>query len=350
MAPSASSCSDQFVSIIVPVLNEERFIEACLRSLVDSAAGAEFEILVMDGGSTDRTAAIVRAVAVASPAVKLHDNPGRLQSAAMNLGATLASPRAAVIIRADAHAIYPAGFVPRCVTALRAHDAASVVVPMVNQGSSGIQRAIATAQSSRLGNGGALHRRGGVSGFVEHGHHAAFDRAAFLRLGGYDTRFTHNEDAEFDIRLRRSGGLIWMCGDAPIIYFPRTSLRQLGKQYYKHARGRARTLFLHRSRPKLRQMAPLAILLWCLAGLLLTPVNQLFLLAPGVYLAICFIWAVVISLRAHDFWLLAAGPALAVMHLSWATGFLSYTTGLLAARARSFTAGQSTRPAPPSVG
>lgn len=311
-----------FVSIVVPALNEERYIEDCLRSLVGCAAGTEFEILVMDGGSSDRTREIVGALAQTIPGITLHHNPERLQSAAMNLAARLASPRAGVILRADAHALYPPGFVGRCLDALAGHDADSVVVPMRTVGRGGMQRAIAAAQNSRFGNGGAVHRVGGRSGFVEHGHHAAFDRATFLRLGGYDTRFTHNEDAEFDHRLRRAGGRIWMCGDAPVTYFPRETLRRLARQYVRHGRGRARTLVLHRLRPKPRQLAPVCVLLLCAASLPLALASAWFLLVPAAYAAMCLAWAVRQSALAGDPWLLAAGPAVMTMHLAWAWGFL----------------------------
>ena len=312
-----------FVCIIVPVLNEENYIEACLDSLVRSAAGLEFEILVMDGGSSDRTAEIVRAFSGRVPQVSLHANPDRLQSAAFNRGAVIASPRAEILIRADAHALYPPGFVPNCLSALLGHDVVSVVVPMVNHGGLGLQRAIAAAQSSRLGNGGSAHRTGGVSGFVEHGHHAAFRRAAFLALGGYDVGFSHNEDAEFDVRLRKSGQRIWMCREAPVTYFPRRSLRALARQYYNHGRGRARTLILHRIRPKLRQLAPLGILAACVAATLLGFWNRWFLLIPVSYAAVCLAWAAAAGLRARDPWLLVAGPTLMVVHLGWACGFLA---------------------------
>ena len=327
--------SKQFISIIVPALNEEKYIKGCLQSLIESADDFEFEILVMDGGSTDDTAGIVRAMAVETPAVRLCGNPGRLQSAGMNLGAKIASPRAGIIVRADAHAAYPPDFVSKCLAAFLAHDAASVVVPMVNKGVTGIQRAIAKAQSSRLGNGGSAHRTGGVSGFVEHGHHAMFNREVFLRLGGYDTRFTHNEDAEYDVRLRRAGGKIWMCGDAAVTYFPRKSLTALSRQYFKHGQGRARNLVLHRIRPKLRQLAPVGMLFLCLAGVLLAPLSPWFLLGPALYLVMCLAWGIKNSLSARDPWLLASGAAVVTMHLSWAVGFLACIAGELAGKGRS---------------
>src|SRR5262249_8906559 len=153
------------------------------------------EIIVVDGGSKDSTLRIVARMAARQPMIRLLHNPKRIQSAAMNLGAASASLRSAVVMRADAHAEYPPGFVSTCLHDLKESCATSVVVPMIATGRSCLQRAIAAAQNSWIGNGGSPHRSGKQSGFVAHGHHALFDRRFFQELGGYDESFTHNEDA-----------------------------------------------------------------------------------------------------------------------------------------------------------
>jgi succinoglycan biosynthesis protein ExoA len=199
----------------------------------------------------------------------------------------------------------------------------------------GMQRAIAAAQSSRLGNGGAAHRTGTISGFVEHGHHAAFDRAFFLSLGGYDESFTHNEDAELDVRAVAAGGRIWMCAEAPVQYFPRTGLKALAAQYVRHGRGRARTLLKHRRRPKLRQMAPVAALSVCAAGVAVAPVYPSVAAGALSYPLICLGWGAAKALRKRDPWLGATGAALMVMHIAWAIGFLrGVAQGVLGGAAR----------------
>jgi succinoglycan biosynthesis protein ExoA len=311
-----------FVAITVPTLNEEWYIEGTLHSLLGQWPEDRCEILVVDGGSTDRTTAIVRAMRAAHPNLRLLHNPRRIQSAAVNLAARLADARAGISIRADAHALYPPSFIEICVAALRRSGAASVVVPMRTVGHARQQRAIAAVQNSRLGNGGSAHRRGDASGFVDHGHHAAFDRTVFLDVGGYDEEFTHNEDAEFDQRLNQAGHRVWMEATATITYFPRNGLKALARQYFRHGQGRARTLLLHNQHPRPRQMAPLLILAGVVYGLALTPLTPLAALVPAAYLALCLGWGVVASLRARDPWLLAMGPAAVVMHLSWAAGFL----------------------------
>src|SRR3954447_480560 len=254
----------------------------------------------MDGGSQDGTVALVEAFAARHPApeypsIRVLPNPGRIQSAAVNLAARLASPRATILVRADAHAHSPAGFIRRCAGDLLRTGATSVVVPMCNrsQPDHGLQRAIAAAQSSRLGNGGSAHRAKPRSGFVDHGHHAAFDRAFFLSVGGYDESFTHNEDAELDHRAQLAGRRGRMCADEPVTYFPRQRLGALARQYFRHGAGRARTLLKHRLRPRPRQMAPVVALGLCLAGILLLPFLPALSVLALAYPLGCVAWGAV---------------------------------------------------------
>jgi succinoglycan biosynthesis protein ExoA len=321
------------VAIVVPVLNEERYIEGCLRALLQQAAEIDADVLVFDGGSTDATREIVSRMQADHPRLVLHNNPARLQSAAVNLAARIASPDVTVLIRADAHAGYPPDFVKTCVSALRLQDATAVVVPMRTVGVGGMQRAIAAVQNSRLGNGGAAHRVGGKSGWVDHGHHAAFDRAFFLQVGGYDEAFSHNEDAEHDERARRAGGRVWMCADATIDYFPRTRLMPLARQYFRHGAGRAGTVLKHQMRPRPRQMAAPAILIGCIGGLSLAPLDPWCAIAPIAYALGCFAWGSLAAARARDPWLVAIAPAAMTVHLSWGAGFLAKVAA--AARPRS---------------
>jgi succinoglycan biosynthesis protein ExoA len=94
------------VAVVVPVLNEERYGESCLRALLRQAAEIDADVLVFDGGSTDATREVVARLQKTHPRLALHDNPGRLQSAAVNLAARIALPDVIVLVRADAHAGY----------------------------------------------------------------------------------------------------------------------------------------------------------------------------------------------------------------------------------------------------
>jgi succinoglycan biosynthesis protein ExoA len=311
-----------FVTIIMPALNEERYIAAAVASVVPRSGDVDYELLVVDGGSTDRTRAIVEDMAAADPRIRLIPNEGRIQATAVNLAAKLADPRSEFLVRADCHAAYPDRFVERCVETLRARQVASVVVPMRAVGRPCVQKAIAACQNSMLGNGGSPHRAGQRSGFVDHGHHAGFRRATFLELGGYDESFTHNEDAEFDTRLVRSGQRIYLDGNLTIEYFPRADFASLARQYLRYGWGRANTIVKHGTWPKARQCLPVAALLASLACGAVALIDARFLVLPAAYAMLGVMWGLVLALKQRSLCLLLSGPAALVMHMSWAAGFL----------------------------
>lgn len=325
------------VLIVVPALNEAAAIEPCLRSLMTGDRRlAHASLIVADGGSTDGTQAIVTRLQSEFPNLQLLKNPLRLQSAGLNHAvATCARPHHRVLVRADAHAIYPPGYAIQAADRLVGLGMASVVVPMDSQGTGPFARAAAWIVDTPLGSGGSAHRGGKRSAEVDHGHHAAMDLDWFRRVEGYDPRFSHNEDAELDHRLRAAGGRIWLAGDLRLDYQMRPSLSALARQYWNYGRGRARTVRKHQMRPRLRQMAPALNLILLLAGALLLTLGAL--TGSGWLLALGAIWpllyggvllaaSLAMALKHRDAAGLWAGPALAAMHLPWGAGFL---TGLM---------------------
>ena len=322
-SPKVTTLRRPFISIVMPALNEEGYIADAVSSILPGAGTCDYELLVLDGGSTDRTREIVQQLASQHPEIKLLHNERRIQSAALNIASEICDPRAEILVRADCHANYPPDFAARCADTLIRTGSGSVVVPMRAVGRRPVQRAIAAAQNSRLGNGGSAHRTAGRSGYVEHGHHAAFDRAIFRELGGYDETAPYNEDAEYDARLVNSGRRIYLDGDLTIDYFPRASLRTLARQYFRHGWGRANTTLKHRKVPKPRQILPVLVLLISAFGLALWPIAGAIALLPTfLYVAACSLWALQLAGQSRDPAVLLAAPAAIVMHMAWACGFL----------------------------
>ena len=309
---------------VIPALNEEHHIEACIRSLMTGdTALRDIRLVVADGGSSDKTREIVRALVPEFPELRLIDNTRRLQAAAVNLAVqTQAEASHTIMVRCDAHSIYPPDFILDAARRMREVNAASLVVPMDAVGTGCFGRATAWVVDTVLGSGGAAHRGGRVSGFVDHGHHAAFDLSWFRRAGGYDETFTHNEDAEYDVRLAKAGGRIYLDAAIRIQYIPRDTLKGLARQSYNYGKGRARTLRKHGGRPKLRQFLPAAALLGTAGGLLMAPLYPVALILPLGYLSILAAASLAVALWKTSLCGLLAGAACGTIHMSWAVGFL----------------------------
>ena len=310
------------ILIVIPTLNEARTIEGVIASLSpDLPLDVAASFVVADGGSTDGTTDLVRRVAAGRPEVLLLHNPQRVQSAGVNLAARTFGRGVEILIRCDAHAVYPPGFVRRLIEALDRTGADSVVVPMDSIGESCFQKAVAWVSDTRVGSGGSAHRGGGRSGFVDHGHHAAFRMAIFRRAGGYDETFTHNEDAEFDCRQRALGARVYLDSDIRVGYRPRATLGGLWRQYFGNGYGRSRTVRRHPWSIRARQLAVPTHLMVSVLALMLGAWLPILLLWPGFYLAVLVTTSPVLALHHRSLCGLLAGPSAFVMHTAWALGF-----------------------------
>lgn len=315
--------------IIVPTLNEARHIGELLDHLVVEAEALDARVIVADGGSTDGTIDIVAERARAAARVSLIHNRKKIQSAAINLAVEQFGADADYLIRIDAHGAYPPNYCRTLVAEAELRQVGSIVVPMTTVGVAPFQRAVATAQNSAIGTGGSAHRTGKGPGPVDHGHHALMRVDAFRSVGGYDQSFRFNEDAELDYRLRRAGYTIWLTDRTGMTYYPRSTAMGLFRQYFGYGGGRARNILKHRMRPRLRQLAPLAILpVVALAALSIWHWGFLVPLilwgggciALGIHAARKYYPQYGMPMRLSPL----VGLAAMIMHFAWSSGFWAH--------------------------
>lgn len=303
--------------VVVPCLNEAKHIEGVLSQIFSDRRIGRMLVVVADGGSTDGTAEIVRRLAETRPDLLLLHNDKRLQSAAINLAVATHGAGMTWLARVDAHAEYPADYISRLIAVGEEKGADSVTTSMTARGDTCFQKAAAAAQNSKLGTGGSAHRAGSKSAWVDHGHHALMRIEAFRTVGGYDETFSHNEDAELDLRLAAGGYRIWLTTEVTIDYFPRATARALFRQYRNYGAGRARTVRLHKTPLKIRQMLPMAVapaVILAFAAPLFWPLP----LPALVWASICLAYGATLGPGCAAF---SGWPAM-VMHFGWSLGFL----------------------------
>ena len=258
------------VTIAMPALNEEHYIEACIKSVqAQDYPRDQIEILVADGRSTDATREILARLAAADPRIKMIDNPDRLQAA--GLGQIVKQAQGDVIVRMDVHCEYAPDYVRKCVETLEQSGADNVGGAQRSRAKTAFQRALCAALASPLGVGGARYRSADAEGYVDTVFLGAFRRKVFETIGLWDPRAITNEDSELNQRILESGGRIYLSRDIVVHYYPRDSFKSLAKQYFKYGRGRARTLLKLGKFTNVRPAIPFAMVAGAAAMMTLPP-------------------------------------------------------------------------------
>jgi cellulose synthase/poly-beta-1,6-N-acetylglucosamine synthase-like glycosyltransferase len=311
-----------FVSIAMPSYDEEPYIEACLRSILEQDYPRErMEILVADGGSRDGTRAIVRRLAREDARIRLLDNSvHRIQARGMNL--CMKEARGELILVTDVHAEYARDYVSRLVEAFQRTGADCAGGAQRAKARTAFQEALSAALSSPLGAGGAPYRSAEREGFVDTVFPGAFRRSILEKVGLFDVEAVTNEDAELQQRILQAGGKVYLSKDVVVHYYPRTSLARLARQYFRYGDGRARTLLLHGRLPVVRPLLPLAFVL---GGLTLLVTPPLTLLAPlyfGAYAAATAIEAVRVGARVGAWAVPVVWAIFPTMHVAHGLGVL----------------------------
>jgi len=310
------------VSVLMPCYNEASYIEDALRSLADDYVMAKGEILVIDGMSTDGTQAIVLSLIDEGLPIRLLINEKRFLTFGLNLGITMAEGE--IIVRADAHGVYPPRYVERCVDLLESSDAANVGGVMQPKGKSPVQEAVALALRHPLGVGDAAWRLGRSNGYVDTVYLGTFRKKLFAEIGLYDARAIANEDAELNLRILKAGKRIFLDNSLKVTYFPRATFKALARQFLNYGKGRCMTVLQHKKLTSPRQLAPVALLLLLILSVVPAFFSPLWLLAPAFYAVFLLAGALFswpgksISIKTR----LLMAAAFATMHLAWGAGFL----------------------------
>ncbi|RAJ30169.1 cellulose synthase/poly-beta-1,6-N-acetylglucosamine synthase-like glycosyltransferase [Kitasatospora sp. SolWspMP-SS2h] len=309
------------VSVIMPVLNEERHLRTAVRRILEQEYGGELEVVIALGPSGDRTDEIAAELAAADPRVRTVPNPTGRTPAGLN--AAIRASRHPVVVRVDGHGLLTPGYIATAVRLLDEMDAANVGGVMHAEGETDWEHAVAAAMTSKVGVGNAAFHTGGLAGPADTVYLGVFRRAVLERQGGYNEEFVRAQDWELNYRIRQSGGLVWFTPQLRVTYRPRPTMRALAKQYRDYGRWRRVVTRYHRGSVNLRYLAPPAALLGVLAGLLLgIALHPAFLALPVGYLAV-IAYGCLRGPRMPFKARLLHPFALATMHMSWGFGFLT---------------------------
>ena len=323
------------ISVLVPVLNEERRIASTIASIL-AQPGADLEVLVADGRSVDETAAVVARIAAIDSRVRLLDNPDLSIPAGLNL--CLQHSRGEFVARVDGHSELSADYFRRALTALSESPAmAAVGGHRVGVGRTPVGRAIALVHSSRFAVGNSIYHYADRAQLTDHATFGVYRTDAVRRIGGWDEQLTVNEDVDFDHRLIAAG---WTIGYEPAMrvrWDVRERMGDLFAQYRRYGRGKAG--MVRKNGPpavRLRHLVP-PVAVGGGVGLLVGGIVKRWLLAGFLpYLASVFV-ASTVAWRRRAAMDRTSAPALPaaflVIHVGWGLGFVEGLLGRKPARA-----------------
>jgi cellulose synthase/poly-beta-1,6-N-acetylglucosamine synthase-like glycosyltransferase len=316
-----------FVSVIVPVRNEERFIGPCLEALAAQDYPRErFEVIVLDGESTDGTLREAEATArrMGVPDA-FFTNHKRTTASAMNKGLSLS--RGEIIIKVDGHTRVDPAFVSAGVRALQLSGADVAGGPIRTLGQGVVGRAIALAMSSPFGVGDSAFRHSQREQWAETVPFGAYRRDVFERIGGFAEDIYRGEDDELSYRLRDAGGRILLTPSIGSEYYARSTYLGLAKQYWGYGIAKMEVLRRHPRRLRPRHLVPAAFLLVLGSGTLLSLIEGRFIwlvaIVGGAYAIANAAASLRIAARGHWLELPFLPPAFATIHLSAGAGMLA---------------------------
>ena len=310
------------VSVVLPVLNEERHLADAVGSILAQDYPGPIEIVLALGPSTDHTDDVAARLAAEDPRVRTVRNPTGRTPQGLNLA--IGASAYPVVARVDGHAQIPSDYLRTAVRLLETNKADNVGGLMWAEGVTDVEKAIARAMTSKLGVGNARFHVGGEEGPADTVYLGVFRRTALERVGGYDEEFARAQDWEMNYRIRATGGLVWFSPDLRVTYRPRPSLAALARQYYFYGRWRREVMRRHPESVNVRYLAPPVALVGFTGGLVagVAGVRWAFVLPAG-YVVLVAAGSVLIGGGLPPRARLTLPVVLAVMHGSWGSGFLS---------------------------
>lgn len=321
--------SQPFISVIIPVRNEAKFIAKTIEYLQNQEYPEyRMEIIVVDGQSDDETCTIVKSIAASDPRVRLFDNPKRLSSAARNIGAHKA--RGEIILYVDGHTYIDNAHLLLHTAKLMEENEVSVLSRpqfLETPDNNRFQRAVALARRSPVGHGldstiyesRELYVNPASSG-------AAYKKEVFVKVGGFDERYDAAEDYEFNYRVGQAGYRSFTSLKLAVYYYPRKTIAALFKQMGRYGTGRMRLAVKHPDTFGLGTLVPVLLTF----GLLLLPFLSLLpeklCLAYGglygLYLAMILLSSLLISLKRGIGYLAYLPLIFPTIHFGLGYGFI----------------------------
>jgi len=318
------------VSVIVPCYNEISTIRILLESLLGQTfPRGDMEVIIADGMSTDGTRNEIAAFQKDFPELDVQIVDNSLRSIPSGLNRAIEASNGGIIIRLDSHSKPYPDYIERCVAALGADlgDNVGGVWEIRPAADTWIASSIAAAAAHPLGVGDALYRHTKSAAFVDTVPFGSFKRELIAQVGYFDETLLTNEDYEFNARIRKAGGKIWLDPSIRSVYFSRATLMELARQYGRYGFWKWHMLRRYPDTIRWRQALPplfvFSLLVLSFASLLISFAGLIIFSELIIYFLVLLVVGIRTGLKMRNPSMITGVPlAISVMHISWGCGFL----------------------------
>lgn len=274
------------VSVVIPILNEEKYIKNCLDSILNQDYTREsMEIILVDGMSGDKTVSIIEDYIKKYDFIKLLFNEKKTVQYALNIGIKNATGK--YIVRMDAHASYANDYVSKCIEYLKKTKCANVGGTTVVRGKSFIQKIIAAAYHSPFALGGSKHYDENYEGFADTVAWGAFEREYLLDIGLYDEKLPRSEDDDLNFRITERGDKIFVTPKIKSIYYPRDTFSKLFLQYFGYGMWKVAVIKKHHKPSRIAHLIPMLFVAFLILGSIL---SLIFPILRGLFFGVLLLY------------------------------------------------------------
>jgi len=317
------------IAVIVPIRNEKANIAECIHAIYNSNLPLEWElnVICVDGLSNDGTINILNELQQNYPSLEIITNYQQITPVAFNLGVKH-SKYCDYIQRVDARQIISSNYIQNAVRHLQQNSNIWCVGGRMNNVyQNTVGKTIAAVTSTSIGMGLGNSRVKEKSGFVDTVHTPMYPNWVFDRIGYFDEQLIRNQDDDFNFRVRKEGGKIYLDTTIYTNYYVRGSLQNFSKQFFQYGYWKVYVNRKHKTLTTIRQVIPpafalyLIIFVFCwLLGPTVGTINGTILL---FYIIIIGITSFLLSSSDEtlNFWDIA--KTFCILHLSYGFGYLN---------------------------
>lgn len=315
------------VSVVMPVRNEDDFIERSLRAVFAQNYPSDLlEIVIADGQSNDETRSIIENLKNETKIpISVVDNPKRIAPTGLNIAVEKA--RGEVIIRVDGHCEIKQDYISNCVKHLQTGKAEGVGGPIETVGETFSAQAIAIAMSSKFGVGGSAFRTvNDRQLYVDTVAFPGYKKETLEKIGAFNEELVRNQDDEYNYRLRKFGGKILLSPDIRSRYYSRSNFKSLWRQYFQYGYWKVRVMQMHPRQMSIRQLIPVCFVSGLIFLAFLAPFfNTAFMVLICilvVYFGANILASIGLSVRRNIFYLPLLPVAFVTLHFAYGSGML----------------------------